>query len=147
MSKWFSKIHRERKQKMLWGHCYILFFFFGLLRAAPAAYGRSQARDLIGTVAAGLGRSVTYTTAQRCILNPLSEARDGTHNPIVPSQTRFSCATTGTPYSWWPLENSPGVPIWLSKLKIWHCHCSILGYCSGAGLIPGPGTTKKEKQS
>ena len=82
--------------------CFVFFVFFlafWLFGAPPAAYGRSQARDLIGTVAAGLGRSVTYTTAQRCILNPLSEARDGTHNPIVPSQTRFSCATTGTPYS------------------------------------------------
>ena len=33
------------------------FFFFGLFRAAPAAYGGSQARDLIGGAAAGLYHS------------------------------------------------------------------------------------------
>ena len=31
------------------------------------------------------------------ILNPLSEARDWTHNLMVPSQTLFCCTTTGTP--------------------------------------------------
>ena len=38
----------------------IFFFFFGLFafsRAAPAAYGGSQARSLIGAVAAGLRQS------------------------------------------------------------------------------------------
>ena len=30
------------------------------------------------------------------ILNPLSKARDQTHNLIVPSQIHFHCATTGT---------------------------------------------------
>ena len=34
---------------------------------------------------------------QRWILNPLSEARDRTHNLMVPSQIRFLCATMGTP--------------------------------------------------
>ena len=29
----------------------------------------------------------------------------------------------------------PGVPWWLSGLRIWHCPCC------GAGLIPGPGTS------
>ena len=33
---------------------------------------------------------------QRQILNPLSEARDGTHICMVPSQIRFCCATMGT---------------------------------------------------
>ena len=32
---------------------------------------------------------------------------------------------------------SHGVPWWLSGLRIWHCHCSSLGYCCGVGLIPG----------
>ena len=39
---------------------FFLFFFFGLFafsRAAPAAYGGSQARSLIGAVAAGLRQS------------------------------------------------------------------------------------------
>ena len=34
---------------------------------------------------------------QHQILNPLSNAKDGTHNLIVPSQIRFRCAMTGTP--------------------------------------------------
>ena len=29
------------------------------------------------------------------ILNPLSEARDGTHNLMVPSHIHFHCTTTG----------------------------------------------------
>ena len=39
---------------------FFFFFFFGLFafsRAAPAAYGDSPARDLIGAVAAGLRQS------------------------------------------------------------------------------------------
>ena len=27
-----------------------------------------------------------------------------------------------------------------SGLMIWHCHCSGLGHCHGAGSVPGPGT-------
>ena len=37
--------------------CLLSFFFFCLFTAAPAAYGGSQARGLIGTVAAGLHHS------------------------------------------------------------------------------------------
>ena len=32
------------------------------------------------------------------ILNPLSEARDQTHNLMVPSRIRFPCAPRGTPH-------------------------------------------------
>ena len=38
-----------------------------------------------------------HSSQQRQILNPLSEARDGIHNLIVPSQIRFPWATMGTP--------------------------------------------------
>ena len=48
----------------------VLFFFWSFSRAAPMAYGGSQARGLIGALAAGLGQSpsnaaasATYTTA------------------------------------------------------------------------------------
>ena len=34
-----------------------IFFFFGLFRAAPTAYGGSQARGVIGAVAASLNHS------------------------------------------------------------------------------------------
>ena len=30
-------------------------------------------------------------------------------------------------------------PLWCSGLRIWHCHCSGLDCCCGAGLIPGLG--------
>ena len=36
---------------------FFFFFFFCIFRAAPAAYGGSQARGLIGAVAAGLHHS------------------------------------------------------------------------------------------
>ena len=38
-----------------------------------------------------------HSSKQRQILNPLSKARDPTHNVMVPNQIRFRCATTGTP--------------------------------------------------
>ena len=78
------------------------FFFFGLSRAAPMAYGGSQARSLTGALAAGLCQShsnaASVTTPQQCqILNPLSEARGRTRNHMVPSRVRFRCTTKGTP--------------------------------------------------
>ena len=39
----------------------MLFFFFGLFRAAPVAYGSSQARGPIGAIASGLGHSHSNT--------------------------------------------------------------------------------------
>ena len=68
------------------------FFFFVFLssKALPMAYGGSQARALIGSVAASLCQ----------ILNPVSEARDRTRNFTVPSRIHFHCATTGTPGFW-----------------------------------------------
>ena len=39
------------------GRIITVFFVICLLRAAPAAYGGSQARDLIGVVATGLHQS------------------------------------------------------------------------------------------
>ena len=79
----------------------LLFFFPNLLvRAAPMAYGSSQARGRIGTAA--------YTTAtamwdlsrsswQCWILNPVSGASDQTYILMDTSQISFCCATLGTP--------------------------------------------------
>ena len=75
------------------GNRSFLLFVCCLFRAAPAAYEGSQVRGLIRAVAAGLH----HRSWQRRILNLLSEARDPTRNLMVPSQTRFCCATTGTP--------------------------------------------------
>ena len=69
------------------------FSFFCLFRATPAAYGDSQARDLIWAIAAGL----FHSSQQHWILNPLSEARDQNHEVAGPSRIRFRCTTTATP--------------------------------------------------
>ena len=78
-------------------------FFFPFSRATPMAYGGSQARGLIGAVAtrptpqpqqcqiqAASATSCVcdlhHSSQQRRILNPLSKARDRTHNLTVPSQ-------------------------------------------------------------
>ena len=63
------------------------FFFFGLFKAATVAYGGSQARGLIGAVAPSyttvtampdpsLVCNLHYSSLQRRILNPRSQARD-----------------------------------------------------------------------
>ena len=56
-------------------------------RSAPASQGGSQARGRIGATAACL----------HPILNPLNEARDQTHNLMVPSRICFLGSTTETP--------------------------------------------------
>ena len=38
-----------------------------------------------------------HSSQPRRILNPLGEARDGTHNLVVPSWSHFCCATKRTP--------------------------------------------------
>ena len=34
-----------------------------------------------------------------------------------------------------------GVPLWHSRLRIQHCHCSNSGHCCGMGLLPGMETS------
>ena len=86
---------------------FFFFLVFFLYRVAPAAYGGSQARGRIRTVATGLHHSHSnarswphlrpHHSSQQCqILNPLSEVRGRTHNLTVPSRICFCCATTGT---------------------------------------------------
>ena len=56
------------------------------------AYTRATAKQNLSCVC-----DLHYSSWQRRILNPLSEARDWTHNLTVPSRIRFCCAITGTP--------------------------------------------------
>ena len=91
-----------------WVFCFVLFCFcflffvlfcfvcLLLFRAALAAYGGSQARGQIRAVAAGLH----HRSQQRQILNPLSKARDRTHNSMVPSWIHFWCATDRNAIFW-----------------------------------------------
>ena len=72
-----------------WAYTHNFFFFFGLFRATSVAYGSSQARGQIGPQLSG-HTTATATPDPSCIcdlhhslqqhqvLNPLSEARDGT---------------------------------------------------------------------
>ena len=78
--------------------------FVLLFRAAPIAYGVSQARGQIGATAAGLCHSHSNTRTelhhsswQHWIPKSLSEARDWTCTFVDTSWIRFHCATTGTP--------------------------------------------------
>ena len=75
----------------------IIIIIFSFSRAAPAAYGGSQARSPVGAVAANLRQShsnagsklrlqPTHSSRQRWVLNPLSKARDQTRSLMVPSQ-------------------------------------------------------------
>ena len=59
-------------------------YFFCLFRAAPIAYGNSQARGWIGAAAASLCHSHSHARSelwQYWMLNPLSKARDQTRTP------------------------------------------------------------------
>ena len=81
-------------------HLSFFFFFFVFFRATPMAYGISQARGQIRAAAAGLHQShsgarssricnLHHSSRQHQILNPMSEARDRTHNLMVISQVRY----------------------------------------------------------
>ena len=74
----------------LFSFSFFFFFFFLSFRAAPVAYGGSQARGPNGAVAAGLSRSHSNSGSKPCLrptaqltatpdLNPLIEARDQAH--------------------------------------------------------------------
>ena len=80
--------------------CFFFFFFFFcpfVSRAAPVAYGGSQARGRIGVVAASLCHSHSNARSDPCLhhssrqhqfLNPQSEARDWTCILIDASRVR-----------------------------------------------------------
>ena len=74
--------------------------------AVPVAYGGSQARAPVGAVAASLCHShsnirsepvcdLHHSSGQRRILNLLSEARDRTHNLMVPKSDSFPLRHNG----------------------------------------------------
>ena len=82
--------------------CRFFFLFSCLFRAKPSTYGGSQARGLIRAIAAGLRHRQSNTGPSHvCDLHHSSwqrwrEARDRTHNLMVPSQICFCCTTTAT---------------------------------------------------
>ena len=58
----------------------------------PPAYTIATATPDLGHVC-----NLHHSPRRCCILTPLSEARDRTHNLMVPSWIHFRCAMTGTP--------------------------------------------------
>ena len=81
---------------------FFFFCLFCLFRAAPEAYGGSQARDLITAIAASLrycysnARSKPHlrpTPQLKAMLDPYPTERGQRSNP---SQIHFRCATRGT---------------------------------------------------
>ena len=88
-----------------WYHISFFLFFFLLFRAAPAAYGSSQAGveselQRPATAVRGLSHVCDlYHSSWQCqIPGPLSEARDQTRTLMDTSQICFHCTTTGTPW-------------------------------------------------
>ena len=83
------------------------FFCVCVFLGPPAAYGDSQARGLIGAIAASQSQShsnagskllvcdLHHGSWQCWILNPMSKARDGTRNVMVPSQLRLPMSHDG----------------------------------------------------
>ena len=85
--------------EMNWFFFFFFFFlvFLSFLGLHPEAYGGSQARGLIGTIAYTTATAMRdlscicdlcHSLGQRRILNPLSETWDWTRNLMVPSQIR-----------------------------------------------------------
>ena len=79
-------------------------FFFFAFRAAPLAYGGSQAgvqtelqlpayTTATATWAPSCIFELHHSSRQHRICNLLNKARDGTHNLMVPGQIHFRCAT------------------------------------------------------
>ena len=100
-----SQICRERRETVLLHKP--LSLLKGPTQKIICIYS-SQARGQIGAIAAGLCHShsnvrskpvcdLHHSSQQHWILNPLSEAQDGTRNLTVPSWIHFCCVTTGTP--------------------------------------------------
>ena len=97
--------YEQLKQVSIYLFIYCLFAFS---RAVPAAYGGSQARGLIGAVAAAFARAIApwdlshacnphHSSRQHGILNPLSKARDRTCTSWFLVGFVNQCTTTGTP--------------------------------------------------
>ena len=84
---------------------FCLFVFLGLhlwCMEAPRPGVQSELHLLAYTTATAMPHpsricNLHHSSRQHQILNPLSEARDQTRNPMVPSRIFFCCTTMGTP--------------------------------------------------
>ena len=103
-----SKRHQRQKVAYWFLVFFFVFCFLFFFRAAPVVYRGSQARGQIRVTVAGLHHSHSNAGSEPRLQptpqlraapnpNPLSEARDQTHNLVVPSQICFCCTMMGTP--------------------------------------------------
>ena len=86
--------------------CFFFFFFLCLFRAAPAAYGSSQARGRIEAAATATATATPnpshicdlhHSSQQHWILNPLGKARNWTRVLMDTSWVCYHGAMMGTP--------------------------------------------------
>ena len=83
------------EEHLQWGEEGGFIYLFSLFRAAPTAYGGSQARGQFRAVVTGLCHSRSNTRSKPClrptpqIFNPLSEVRDQTCILMDTSRTHF----------------------------------------------------------
>ena len=108
ITTWVLPSHSKTTPDDIWTLIVYLFFLI-FFRAAGMAYGNSQGRSRLGTIAACLHHSHSnarsepclwplYHSSQQCqIFNPLCEARDKIHILMDTSWVHFCWATTGTP--------------------------------------------------
>ena len=107
---------------------FLFFFFFCIFKAAPAAYGSSQARGWMRASDASLHHShsnwdpslifdLHCSSCQHWILNPLSEVRDQTRILMVTSRVHDCWTTAGTPVFFFKWTNYVGV-YFLKRLTI-----------------------------
>ena len=108
-----------------------IYIFFLLSRATPAAYGGSQARDLIGVVAAGLHQSHSNARSETSLPpTPQLLAGPGREFPSAFSNDSFHLS--------WKLEGSPcGVMICPCSRVFWLCTCTFCCHRrSSVSLVP-----------
>ena len=114
LKTWNYKSLKRKREK----HLHFFFFSFCFLgphlqhMEVPRLGVQSELQLLAYTIAAATPDlshvcNPHHGSRQRQIPNPLSESRDQTRNPMVPSWICFHCATTGTPgkaswyWFWW----------------------------------------------
>ena len=90
--------NQPRPSLALPSKCFAIFFsfLFFFFRAAPAAYGSSQARGPIGATVAGLHHSRSNARSKPCLQpTPQLTARDRTRNLMVPGPDSFPLCHDG----------------------------------------------------
>ena len=117
----------------LWIVCLFVFSFLGLhpwhmevprlgVKSEPQlpAYTTATATPDLTHIC-----NIYHSSRQPWIFNPLSEARDGTRNFMVPSWICFCCTTTGTPiYEILKITNiwAPPQTDWFRAQALGCCH-------------------------